>query len=81
MTKYTLDRIEDGFYVFLSRVDESDQILVPSDNVKSFVREGDIVEIYPATDTEEMKIVVLEEETKDMKEKVSSLLDKLKNKK
>lgn len=79
--KYTLDRIEKDQYVFLKRPDETEELLVPMQKVHQDLKEGDIVEIIPATETEKMKIMVLHEETQDMKEKVSNLLEKLKNKK
>lgn len=77
--KYTLDRIDDGFYVFLKREDESEQLLVPLEEVEVKLNEGDIVEIE--TNESGYQFNVLIEETADMKEKVSSLLEKLKNKK
>ncbi|MFS0688978.1 DUF3006 domain-containing protein [Sporosarcina sp. 179-K 8C2 HS] len=77
--KYTLDRIDDGFYVFLKRDDESEQLIIPLEEVKVNLNEGDIVEIE--TNETGYRFEVLKEETSDMKEKVSNLLEKLKNKK
>jgi hypothetical protein len=77
--KYTLDRIDDGFYVFLKRDDESEQLIIPLEEVEVTLNEGDIVEIE--TNETGYRFEVLKEETSDMKEKVSNLLEKLKNKK
>lgn len=77
--KYTLDRIDDGYYVFLKRNDESHQLIIPLEEVDVKVNEGDIVEIE--TNYTGYQFNVLKEETSDMKEKVSNLLEKLKNKK
>ncbi|MCM3711056.1 DUF3006 domain-containing protein [Sporosarcina luteola] len=77
--KYTLDRIDDGFYVFLKRDDESEQLIIPLEEVKVNLNEGDIVEIE--TNETGYRFEVLKEETSDMKGKVSNLLEKLKNKK
>ncbi|WP_252503303.1 DUF3006 domain-containing protein [Sporosarcina sp. Marseille-Q4943] len=79
MTKYTLDRIDDGFYVFLKRDDESDQLIIPLEEVKVNLNEGDIVEIEKNEAGYQFHVLI--EETDDMKEKVSNLLEKLKNKK
>lgn len=75
-TKYTLDRIENDMYVLLEFPSEEKQLLIPVNKYTGKLYEGDIVLIEG-----EMIIEVLKEETKDMREKVSSLLDKLKNKK
>lgn len=77
--KYTLDRIDDGFYVFLKRDEESEQLIIPLEEVEVNLNEGDIVEIE--TNETGYQFEVLKEETSDMKEKVSNLLEKIKNKK
>ena len=73
--KYTLDRIEEGQYVFLEYPDEVNQLLISVSDVNESIKEGDIVEIYP-----DGKIIVLKEETEITHEKVNALLEKLKNK-
>ena len=77
--KYTLDRIEDGQYVFLEYPDEENQLLIPKNEVPTEVTEGDIVLISKVDSVYEFE--VLDEETEDMRDKVSNLLEKLKNKK
>ena len=76
--KYTLDKIEDGQYVFLEHRNEENQLLIPSSEVNAEIVEGSIVLISQVDS--EYEIEPLIEETEDMKEKVISLLDKLKNK-
>jgi len=77
--KYTLDRIDDGQYVFLQHTNEEKQLLIPENEVTSGIAEGDIVLI--SKENSNYKFELLNEETDDMKNKVSSLLEKLKNKK
>ncbi|MDN4607903.1 DUF3006 domain-containing protein [Sporosarcina highlanderae] len=79
MAKFTLDRIDNGIYVFLWSEDEGKQLLIPKDTVNHDLREGDIVEITRNGD--QYDITLLEEETQDMKDRVSALLEKPKNKK
>lgn len=77
--KYTLDRIDDGFYVFLKRDDESEQLIIPLEEVEINLSEGDIVEIEMNESGYQFNVLI--EETEITRDKVSSLLDKLKNKK
>ena len=77
--KYTLDRVEEGQYVFLEYPDEERQLLIPSNEVTGEISEGDIVLISRLESIYEIEALM--EETEDMKEKVSNLLKKLKNKK
>ena len=77
--QYTLDRIDDGFYVFLRHSNEEEELLIPASKVSVKLSEGDIVCI---SKTESDYIIeALENETEIMKDKVNSLLEKLKNKK
>ena len=73
--KYTLDRIEESMYVFLEHPNEENQLLIPIIKYEGTLTEGDIVLIE-----NDMIIEVLDQETKDTKVKVSSLLEKLRNK-
>lgn len=77
--KYTLDKIEDGQYVFLERENEEKQLLIPSTEINIEIVEGSIVLISQVDLVYEIEVLI--EETDEMKEKVSSLLEKLKNKK
>ena len=79
MKKYTLDQISDGQYVFLEYPDEVNQVNITENEINKKLSEGDIVSITKVD--AKYEIEVLEEETTDMKDKVSSLLEKLKNKK
>lgn len=77
--KYTLDRIDDGQYVFLEHHQEENQLLIPAKEINVEIAEGSIVLISEVDSVYEFEVLI--EETQDMKEKVSSLLEKLKNKK
>lgn len=69
--KVTLDRIEEGIAVLLVRNEETIKINIPLFLLPSESREGDILDI---TIDKDMK------ETEDAKERVLSLLEKLKKK-
>ncbi|MFA4971933.1 MAG: DUF3006 domain-containing protein [bacterium] len=68
--KFTVDRIEDGIIVLLLRVDESVKVELPK-VVAPTLREGDVVDLTITKD---------ELETNAAKQRVSSLIEKLKNK-
>ncbi|MFS0575776.1 DUF3006 family protein [Sporosarcina sp. 179-K 3D1 HS] len=76
--KYTLDRVEDGFYVFLLRSDESEELLIPKSSVSVVLSEGDIVHIRKTDNRYDIE--PLKDETIEMKSKVTDLLEKLSNK-
>ncbi|WP_342505592.1 DUF3006 family protein [Sporosarcina sp. FSL K6-2383] len=77
--KYTLDKIEDSQYVFLEHPEEINQLLIPKEEITVEISEGDIVLIE---ETESGYTIELQkEETENTREKVSNLLEKLKNKK
>ena len=69
--KVTLDRIEEGIAVLLVRDDETIKINIPLTLLPSGSKEGDILDIAITRDVRE---------TEDAKERVSSLLEKLKSK-
>ncbi|PID03579.1 hypothetical protein CSV67_02750 [Sporosarcina sp. P2] len=77
--KYTLDRIEEGIYVFLEYPEEENQLLIPVDQVDEIFHEGDIVSIN--SEGQQYKIELLIDETQITREKVNNLLERLKNKK
>ena len=69
--KVTLDRIEENIAVLLVRDEESVRINIPICLLPPESREGDILEIAITRNVQE---------TEDAKERVSSLLEKLKKK-
>lgn len=77
--KYTLDKIEDGQYVFLERQNEENQLLIPAAEINVEISEGSIVLISKTDSVYEFDVFI--EETEVMRDKVSNLLEKLKNKK
>ncbi len=70
--KTTLDRIENKIAVLLVRPEETTKISIPLSLLPEGSKEGDILDIDITKDMQE---------TEQAKERVSSLLDKLKNKK
>ncbi|KKG73828.1 DUF3006 domain-containing protein [Methanosarcina mazei] len=69
--KVTLDRIEDSIAVLLLRDEESIKINIPLFLLPPESKEGDVLSIIIERDAQE---------TEAAKERVSALLDKLKNK-
>jgi hypothetical protein len=69
--KVTLDRIEENIAVLLVRDEETIKINIPLTLLPSGSKEGDILDIAITRDVQE---------TESAKERVSSLLEKLKNK-
>ncbi|RXA20580.1 DUF3006 domain-containing protein [Methanosarcina sp. MSH10X1] len=69
--KVTLDRIEEGIAVLLIRDDESIKINIPLFLLPAESKEGDILDITITRNVQE---------TEEAKERVSSILEKLKNK-
>ncbi|MEK4246733.1 DUF3006 family protein [Psychrobacillus sp. FSL K6-2684] len=76
--KYTLDRIEEGMYVFWESPEEMNQLVLPTTTFDVTVDEGDIVCI--TFDGIKYHLEVFKEETLEKHKKVSALLEKLKNK-
>ncbi|MEK3934940.1 DUF3006 family protein [Sporosarcina sp. FSL W7-1349] len=76
---FTLDRIDDGIYVFLKRSDEREELLLPSSAILVELNEGDIVQIRQTGDRYEIE--PLQKVTMEMKSKVEELLEKLQNRK
>lgn len=77
-TKYTLDRIEDGYAVFLKYPEEEEQLIILQSAMNKTVQVGDRVLI------EEMdgiyQIEILKEETEQKKVEIQSLMDRLRKK-
>ncbi|MBD8036489.1 DUF3006 domain-containing protein [Solibacillus sp. A46] len=76
--KYTLDRFEGDYAIFLKRTQETDQLLIQRDEISVEVKEGDIVEIQD--DGFAYTIRLLPEETANQKQRVNNLLEQLRNK-
>ncbi|WP_217581887.1 DUF3006 domain-containing protein [Lysinibacillus sp. GbtcB16] len=77
-TKYTLDRIEDGYAVFLKYPEEEEQIIILQSAMNKPVVVGDRVQI------EEIEgiyhIEILREETEQKKADIQNLMDRLRHK-
>ncbi|MGE7600707.1 DUF3006 domain-containing protein [Lysinibacillus fusiformis] len=77
-TKYTLDRIEDGYAVFLKYPEEEEQIIILQAAMNKPVVVGDRVQI------EEIEgiyyIEILREETEQKKADIQNLMDRLRHK-
>ena len=78
--KYTLDRFEGSYAVFLKRPDETEQLLIPRTAIQVTVKQGDIVQIDDSGDSS-YKIEVLEAETKAAQERINDLLARLRQNK
>jgi len=79
LNKYTLDRFEGDYAVFLKRPDETEQLLIHRNDIQVSVKQGDIVQIDD--DGESYKIEVLEAETKAAQDRVNDLLARLRQNK
>ena len=77
--KYTLDRFEGDYAVFLKRPDETEQLIIHCNAIQVAVKQGDIVQIND--DGESYKIEVLEAETKAAQDRVNDLLARLRKNK
>lgn len=76
--KYTLDRFEGIYAIFLLRPYETDQLIIEKSELGVELREGDIVEI---TDTGYgYNIIKLDEQKATTEQRVQDLLQKLRNK-
>ncbi|MCM3359838.1 DUF3006 domain-containing protein [Psychrobacillus sp. MER TA 171] len=75
--KYTLDRIEEGMYVFLEAPEEMNQLILPTSTFDLELNEGDIVNI--TTTDEGYQLEVLKEETLARRKEISALLEDLIN--
>ena len=77
--KYTLDRFEGDYAIFLKHPEEMEQLLIHRAEISAEVKEGDIVQIQD--DGFAYTIKLLTEETADQKQHVNNLLEQLRNKK
>ena len=76
--KYTLDRFEGDFAVFLKYPDETASLQIHRSDLNEKLNQGDIVRISLIDDR--YQIEPLLEETTNQREKVQQLLNELKNK-
>lgn len=72
-----LDRIEDGYAVFLKHPDEQEQVLVRVTALNKPLKEGDFVMIEEQGDI--YNIEVLEDETKAQEAKIADIMKRLRN--
>ena len=79
LIKYTLDRIEDGYAIFLKHPDEEAQLVIAMTAIDQEVQEGDRVMIEEIDDT--YRIERLKGETADKKVEIQNLMDRLRHKK
>ncbi|WP_431027909.1 DUF3006 domain-containing protein [Lysinibacillus sp. LZ02] len=76
--KYTLDRFEGDYAIFLKRPDEVEQLLIHRFDMDVELEQGDIVEI---THTGEgYRFYVLHEEKQQAENRIKALMEKLKKK-
>ncbi|MGE7953058.1 DUF3006 domain-containing protein [Lysinibacillus xylanilyticus] len=78
LTKYTLDRIEDGYAVFLKYPEEEEQIIILQSAMNKLVQVGDRVQIEETDGI--YHIEILKEETEQKKAEIQSLMDRLRRK-
>ncbi|MGN4127347.1 DUF3006 domain-containing protein [Lysinibacillus sphaericus] len=77
-TKYTLDRIEDGYAIFLKYPDEVEQVIISIAAIDQPIQAGDRVLIKEIDDT--YHIEILQEETEKKKGEVQILMERLRRK-
>ena len=76
--KYTLDRFEGDYAIFLQRPDEAKQLLIHRADIDVELKQGDIVSIYDNGITYEL--TVLNEETASQKDRIANLMQQLREK-
>ncbi len=82
MVMYTVDRIEEGYYILLKKGNESQVLHIPIKQVRNRVQEGDVVSIIELDGAAyQYELHVRPAETHRMKQDVSALLKKLQSKK
>lgn len=74
--KYTLDRFEGDYAIFLKRPEEVEQLLIHKTEIQVQVKDGDIVQIND--DGEDYTIQVLSEDTSKKGSMIENLLNELK---
>lgn len=76
--KYTLDRIEDGYAVFLKFPEEEEQLIISQSAMNKPVRLGDRVQIEEKDGI--YYIEILQDETQQKRADIQSLMNRLRNK-
>ena len=77
--KYTLDRFEGEYVIFLKRPEEQEQLLIHRTDIQVPVKQGDIVRIQD--DGKLYYIEVLQEETASQKDRMQNLVQQLRERK
>ena len=75
-TKYTLDRYEGEYAIFLMAENETSQKIIHRSEMNLELAEGDIVLI---DDAPTINITLLKDETSAQKEKISNMIERLRN--
>ena len=78
-TKYTLDRYEGDYAIFLMAENETITKIIHQSELNIELAEGDIVLIDDAQPP--IHITLLQEETAAQREKISNMIEKLRNRK
>ncbi|WDU78804.1 DUF3006 domain-containing protein [Lysinibacillus sp. G01H] len=78
LSKYTLDRIEDGYAVFLKFPAEEEQLIISQSAMNKPVQVGDRVQIEEKDGI--YHIEILQEETLQKRSDLHSLMNRLRNK-
>jgi len=78
LSKYTLDRIEDGYAVFLKFPAEEEQLIISLSAMNKPVQVGDRVQIEEKDGI--YHIEILKEETQQKRADLQSLMNRLRNK-
>jgi hypothetical protein len=80
MKIYTIDRFEKDLAVLLLRGNEREELLLDRHLLPPETKEGDLLEISFHPDGAVQDVKLLQEQTKDIKEKAKKLLEKLQQK-
>jgi hypothetical protein len=80
MKTYTIDRFEKDLAVLLLRGNEREELLLDRHLLPPETKEGDLLEISFRPDGSVQEVILLQEKTKEMKEKAKKLLEKLQQK-
>jgi len=78
LSKYTLDRIENGYAVFLKFPAEEEQLIISQSAMNKPVQVGDRVQIEEKDGI--YYIEILQEETQQKRADIQSLMNRLRNK-